>query len=320
MKQKFTTNKIIMIILALALLIFPLVSGYYIRSIVTEIFIFGIFALSYNLLLGYTGIVSFGHALFFGGGAYITAILMKTYHFPFLITLLIGAVVCLLIGLAIGGLSIRAKEIYFSMLTMALGQFFYMIVLKATDFTGGDDGMHGINSVLAQNKTVFYYIILAFLIAVYILAKKLINSPTGKVLQAIRENEVRAGMIGYNVLNYKLIVIMISGVIAGIAGSLYVIFLGSTFPSLMHSDTTMKALFMTVLGGMGTLIGPILGSILIVLSEHYLSAVTQRWMLIFGAIYVLMILFFPGGIARIKDAIAGKIAKSKTKSTAEAEV
>lgn len=304
----------ILTIVAILLLAFPfVVNSPFVQSLAIQICIFGIYALSYDLLLGYTGIVSFGHALFFGGGAYITAILIKTYNFPFIAALIVVLLVCLVVGFAMGALSIRAKDIYFSMLTMALGQFFFVVILKASSITGGDDGFHGVPA-LVSDRRVFYYIILAFLLIVYIFAKRLINSPTGRVLQAIRENEVRAGMIGYNVLNYKLVVILISGAIAGFAGSLYVVYLGSAFPALIHSDMTMKALFMTVLGGMGTLTGPIFGSILVTLAENFLSAVMQRWMLVFGMIYVVIILFFPGGLARIGQKFVKK--KSDVKASA----
>lgn len=299
-------KKVSLIVLAILLLVFPFViSSPFILSLAIQICIFGIYALSYDLLLGYTGIVSFGHALFFGGGAYITAILMKTYNFPFIAALIVVLIICLLIGFMMGALTIRAKDTYFSMLTMALGQFFFVVVLKASKITGGDDGFHGVRA-LVSDKRVFYYIILVLLVIVYLFAKRLINSPTGRVLQAIRENEVRAGMIGYNVLSYKLVVILISGAIAGFAGSLYVVFLGSAYPALIHSDMTMKALFMTVLGGMGTLTGPIIGSVLVTLAENFLSVIMQRWMLVFGMIYVFIILFFPGGIARIGQSIKKK--------------
>lgn len=304
-------KKISLGILGILLIIFPFViDSPYILSLAIQICIFGIYALSYDLLLGYTGIVSFGHALFFGGGAYITAILMKTYRVPYILALFVVIIACLAIGLAMGALSIRAKDIYFSMLTMALGQFFFVLIIKGSEITGGDDGFHGVRSFISDRK-MFYYFILVILLLVYLFAKRLISSPTGRVLQAIRENEFRAGMIGYNVLNYKLLVILISGVIAGFAGSLYVIFVGSAYPALIHSDMTMKALFMTVLGGMGTLTGPILGSILVTVAENTLSNVMQRWMLIFGMIYVFIILFFPGGLARIKQTISKKRLLSK---------
>lgn len=310
-------KKVIFIILGILLILFPIVINKpFAHSLAIQICIFAIYAISYDLLLGYTGIVSFGHALFFGGGAYITFILCDTYKFPFIASLLVVIIACLVIGLAVGALSIRAKQVYFSMLTLALGQFFYVLVLKASSITGGDDGLHGL-APLVSNRRIFYYIILVLLGLVFIFAKRLINSPTGKVLQAIRENEERAGMIGYNVINYKLLVIMISGILAGFAGTLYVVYLGSAYPLLMHSEMTMKALFMTVLGGMGTLTGPIFGAILIVFAENFLSAITQRWLLIFGAMYIFMILFFPGGMVSIRQKLTKKKQGVKTSASIE---
>lgn len=320
MMKQLSLKKIILIGLGILLILFPIVvDNPFVHSLAIKICIFAIYAISYDLLLGYTGIVSFGHALFFGGGAYITFILMKTYNFPFIASLTVVVVVCLIIGLTIGALSIRAKQVYFSMLTLALGQFFYVLVLKLSRITGGDDGLHGLAPLVAD-KRIFFYITLVLLGLVFIFAKRLINSPTGKVLQAIRENEVRAGMIGYNVINYKLLVIMISGILAGFAGALYVVYLGSAYPLLMHSEMTMKALFMTVLGGMGTLIGPIFGAILIVLAEIYLSQITQRWLLIFGAVYIVMILFFPGGMVSIKQKLTKKKVEVKASCTTETKV
>ncbi len=301
LKNNKNKKKISIILLFFALIVFPfIVNSTYILSLVIEMCIFAIFALSYDLLLGFTGIVSFGHALFFGLGAYTTGILMKGYGWAFVPTLLPVILICVAFGVGIGAVTIRAKDTYFSMLTLAIGQFLWVIVVKSRVITGGEDGYHGVKLLFDNNRLAIYYFMIVVLLLVYIFAKKLINSPTGKVLQAIRENEDRAGMIGYNVLTYKILVILISGSIAGIAGSLYAVTAGSLTPALIHSNTTMHAILMTVIGGMGTLNGPIVGAFIVKTAEHVLSDITQRWMIIFGIIYIIIVLYFPGGITRLK--------------------
>lgn len=301
LKNNTNKKKISIILLFIALTIFPfIVNSTYILSLVIEMCIFAIFALSYDLLLGFTGIVSFGHALFFGLGAYTTGILMKGYNWGFVPTLLPVLLVCVAFGVGIGAVTIRAKDTYFSMLTLAIGQFLWVLVIKSREITGGEDGYHGVKLLFDNNRLAIYYCIIVILLLIYIFAKKLINSPTGRVLQAIRENEDRAGMIGYNVLTYKVLVIVISGIIAGIAGSLYAVTAGSLTPALIHSNTTMHAILMTVIGGMGTLTGPIVGAFVVKTAEHVLSDITQRWMLIFGILYIIIVLYFPGGITKIK--------------------
>lgn len=308
-------KKICLILLIIALIVFPfIVDSTYILSLVIEMCIFAIFALSYDLLLGFTGIVSFGHALFFGIGAYGTGMLMKTYGWPFVLTLFPVMLLCIAFGVGMGAVTIRAKDTYFSMLTLAIGQFIWVLVVKLRDVTGGEDGFHGVKLLFDNNRLAIYYFIIAVLLLVYIFAKKFINSPTGRVLQAIRENEDRSGMIGYSVLNYKVLVILISGTIAGLAGSLYAVTAGSLTPALIHSNTTMHAIMMTVIGGMGTLTGPILGAFVVKTAEHVLSGITQRWMLAFGILYVIIVLYFPGGITKIKmknNVFFNKIFKNK---------
>lgn len=302
-------KKVIGIVILLAILaLFPVLVGNsaYIISIAIQIGIFAIFAISYDLLFGYTGIVSFGHALFLGLGAYATGILMKNYGWSFVATLPVVIVVCLILGVGIGLLSVRVKDVYYSMMTLAVGQMFFVIASKAKNLTGGDDGFPGV-PLLFTNKTAMYFLVVAVVIAVYIFARQLIKSPTGKVLQAIRENEKRTAMVGYDVLKYKLIIISISSVLAGIVGSLYVTYLGIAYPHLLHSHMTMQAIFMTVIGGTGTLYGPVIGSILVKVASTLLSGVTDRWMLIFGIFFVICVMLLPGGIASLISKITKKV-------------
>jgi branched-chain amino acid transport system permease protein len=290
--------------LALLTLI-PFFSSEYILVIAMQIFIWGAFAISYDLLIGYTGIVSFGHAMFFGAGAYVTALLMLKASFNFWATIPIVIVICALAGLLVGLLTLRFSDIYFTLITLAIGEFCFFIVWKAYKFTGGDDGLHGIPAIL-PGKVYIYYLTLVLLLLIYFFAKRLIGAPLGTTLVALRENEFRAKMIGYNVLAYKIIVLMISGVMAGLAGSINAVVLGSVFPGFMSAHTTLNVILMTIIGGMGSLLGPVLGAGLVTVSQQYLSSYFDSWLLIFGVGFVLVVLFLPKGIIRISSAFRFK--------------
>lgn len=282
----------------LFLLVLPLFSSEYVMVIAMQIFIWGVFAISYDLLIGYSGIVSFGHAMFFGTGAYASALLVLKAGLNFWAAIPVAVVLCGLLGLFIGLLTLRFSDIYFTMITLAIGQFLYFIIIKTYQFTGGDDGLHGLPMVL-PGKTYLYYLAFVFLVLIYFVSRRLIGSPLGTTLVALRENEFRAKMIGYNVLAYKLIVLIISGMIAGLAGSLNGAVLRSVFPGFMHADATLSVILMTIIGGMGSLLGPILGAALVTVSQQYLSSYFESWRLIFGVLFVLIVLFLPKGMVHI---------------------
>jgi branched-chain amino acid transport system permease protein len=281
-------------------ILLPFFFSEYIMMVAMQIFIWGVFAISYDLLIGYSGIVSFGHAMFFGTGAYITAMLMLKAGFSFWATLPFSAVICGLLGLLVGLLTLRFSSIYFTMITLALGQFCYFLITNALtyQYTGGDDGLHGIPMIL-PGKTYLYYLALVFLAIIFFFAKRLIGSPLGKTLVAVRENAFRAKMIGYNVLAYQLIVLVISGMMAGLAGSLNAAVLRSVFPGFMHALTTIDVIFMTIIGGMGSLTGPVIGAGLVTICQQYLSSYFESWMLMFGIMFVLIVLFLPQGLINI---------------------
>ncbi|OGR10929.1 MAG: hypothetical protein A2097_07860 [Desulfobacula sp. GWF2_41_7] len=288
------------LILIIILILLPLFSSEYIKVVAMQIFIFGVFAISYDILLGYTGIASFGHAIFFGTGAYVSALMMLKAGFSFWATIPFVVVSCAGIGLVIGLLTLRFATIYFTIVTLALGQFCYFLLTNALtyQYTGGDDGLHGLPMVL-QTKNQMYYLALAFLLAAFFIAKKIISSPLGKTLVAIRENEFRAKMIGYNVLNYRLIALVISGIMAGLAGSFNAAMLRSVFPGFMGASTTIDVILMTILGGMGSLLGPVAGAALVIICQQYLSSYFEWWLLIFGVMFVLVVLFLPQGLISI---------------------
>lgn len=285
-------------------------------------FIMAVFAMSYDLLMGYAGVLSFGHAASFGGGAYAFALLMKHWAPTFmsqyrivlgnvnitdgivlLFVFMAVIVVSILIGLLFSATSIRLKGAYFAMITLALGSAMHILV-KATDFhqwTGADEGLHGVPVPLwlnpTQNRLTVYFISLAFLFICYLLMKRMVNSPTGRVIIANRENEDRMRMIGYNPVTYRTIAFVSSSVFAGLAGALYSIWNTSASPTMISAVMTINALIMTILGGIGTLIGPILGAaIMQTISQFFYTWFGARWPLVFGVIFILIVMFLPYGI------------------------
>jgi len=309
---KLKTKITILVILAVVALFPVVVDGNpFYMSVAAEIAILGILAISFDLLFGYTGIVSLGHAIFFGTGAYMTAILMVRYGWNFFATLPLVILTCALLSTIIGFLTLRVKKVYFSLMTMALGQLFFILTLTNRNLTGGEDGLFGVPPLI-RDRVVFFFVVAALLALVYYVVRRITLSPTGKVLQAIRENELRAGMVGYNVLLYKIITLIISGVLAGLAGSLFVTYIGGAYTELMHAITTIQIIFMTIIGGAGTLFGSVIGALLVRVTSTVLGGYTNRWMLIFGIGFVTCVMLLPGGIASIKFG-SGKKRKPKDK-------
>ncbi|HMQ35165.1 MAG TPA: branched-chain amino acid ABC transporter permease [Chloroflexaceae bacterium] len=273
------------------------------QGMLIQVFILTVYAMSYDLLMGYTGLLSFGHAMFFGGGAYVLGILLKHAGWELGPALLMVVLVALAQSLAIGVVSLRLSGVYLTMVTLAFAQMFF-ILAEATDFrqwTGAEDGLQSIPVPAwlspTNERLRFYYIALAFAVTMYLLARRVVNSPTGKVMVAIRENETRARVIGYNTFVYKLIALCISGVMAGLAGAMNAMWNLNANPSMLSVNTTINALLMTIIGGVGTLVGPMLGAGVIQLLGYWLNAAFgPRWPLIFGVVYVLIVLFLPYGI------------------------
>lgn len=273
------------------------------QGMLIQVFILTVYAMSYDLLMGYTGLLSFGHAMFFGGGAYVLGILLKHAGWGLGPALLMVVLVALAQSLAIGVVSLRLSGVYLTMVTLAFAQMFF-ILAEATDFrqwTGAEDGLQSIPVPAwlspTNERLRFYFIALAFAVAMYLLARRVVNSPTGKVMVAIRENEARARVIGYNTFVYKLIALCTSGVMAGLAGAMNAMWNLNANPSMLSVNTTINALLMTIIGGVGTLVGPMLGAGVIQLLGYWLNATFgPRWPLIFGVVYILIVLFLPYGI------------------------
>ncbi|MEH6993303.1 branched-chain amino acid ABC transporter permease [Neobacillus drentensis] len=301
-------NRINAIYIIIAAFLFLLPFVYESRNmliLLTQIFVFAILAMSYDLLLGFTGIVSFGHAMFFGIGAYSIGIFMKRFeptmlHFIYavLATILVTAIVSFIVGL----LTLRLKSHFYAMLTMALAGLFLVLAEKWRTLTFGNDGFTFRVPELFIDRTNFYIICLAAMIATFMILKRFTNSPLGRVLQAIRENEQRTESLGYQVLHYKIAASVVSGVLAGIAGMFYAMSLRYVNTSVFAMDITLDALLMTIIGGVGTLVGAIIGAGLIEFAHDGLTELAkehwifERWIIFFGIIYILVVIFFPLGI------------------------
>ncbi len=272
-------------------------------SILTELLILGLFALSLDLIMGYTGMVSFGHAAYFGLGAYGSALLLIHFALPVPLALLGGALLAGVVALPIGYLSTRATGIYFAMLTLAFAQLLYTVAYKWRDLTGGSDGIAGVpktslwwNGPSVAPPAAYYYLVAGSLVLSIVLCRGLVRSPFGRALQAIRENERKFSILGQDPRRFKLIVFVIAAVFAGLAGALFAPFRGFASPEVMFWVLSGQALMMVIIGGIGTLVGPVLGAMVFILIQEVLSSYTEQWMLFTGAIFVLMVIFLPGGL------------------------
>lgn len=306
MLAKLKINHLFLAIIAIALILFPFVSDSRTWTILlTQIFIFAILAMSYDILLGYTGIVSFGHAMFFGIGAYTTAIMLKKLAptMPyFFLSLLVGMVLGGIVSFIIGLLTLRLQSHFFAMFTLAVSGLFLVAAEKWRTLTMGNDGFTFRAPELFADRTTFYLFVFFCLLLIYLLLQLFVHSPFGTVLVAVKDNETRTAALGYKTIYYKVFSSVVAGVVASLAGSLYVVSLRFVNTSVMAIDVTLNALLMTIIGGVGTLIGPIVGAAIIELAQHNLSnlaktyAIFERWIIFFGIIYILAVIFFPKGI------------------------
>jgi branched-chain amino acid transport system permease protein len=296
-------KKIIMIAAAVLLAIFlPYLAPY--TALASEILVFAIFAMAYDLMLGYAGMLSFGHAMFFGLGAYTTGLILTRFYPSVLVGLFAAALVGVLVAYPIGFLTIRRRGIYFTMVTLAFSQLFYFIAFKWASLTGGDDGLQHVprpflGPLRLQSEVTLYYFILSFFILSMLILLRVVNSPFGKTLQALRENRDRALSIGYNIDRFKLVTFIISGFFSGLAGGLYALLLNFVPLSSLYWTTSGDVVVMTVVGGMGTLFGPVIGAAVTILLRDILSNFTESWNTVMGILFMASVLGFQGGIMGI---------------------
>jgi branched-chain amino acid transport system permease protein len=285
------------------LLVFPLLMPY--QALAINILIFGLFAVGFNLLFGYTGLLSFGHAAFLGVGSYGTGIAMVSAGLPWGLAVLIGVMAAAVVGLVMGYLAIRTKGIYFSMVTLALAQIVYYAFYKAERWTGGENGLRGVQVPAMEvlgfkfdflNPITKYYVILIFVAAALWCVSRILASPFGAVIEAVRENEARASACGYDVARTKLLVFVLSAAVCGLAGALRALHLSVVPIDSLHYLLSGQAVMMCLLGGMGTFFGPFVGAGVFLTLEDVVTTLTPHWMAVVGAVFMFFVLFFPAGI------------------------
>jgi branched-chain amino acid transport system permease protein len=288
-------------ILALCLLPWLLPS----KALAVNVLIYGVVAVGYNLLFGYTGLLSFGHAAFVGTGAYITGIAIGQFGVPWYLAILMGVIGGALLAFVMGALSTRTRGIYFSMVTLALAQLVYYVALQTPSWTGGENGLRGftvnkinlfgveINFLDPVNK---YYVLMVFAAAALWLVSRILNSPFGAAIEAIRENERRARTCGYNVERTKLLSFTLSGTICALGGTMSALHLAFVPLDSLHYLSSGMIVMMTLLGGASSFFGPFIGALVFLVMEDVFSLWTSHWQIIVGSIFVLFVLFLPKGI------------------------
>lgn len=275
------------------------------QALAVNVLIYGLFAVGYNLLFGYTGLLSFGHAAFFGGGAYLTGMVMVHLGLGWFPAMVLGVLGSGVLAAVMGSLSIRTRGIYFSMVTLALSQLVYYVALQATAWTGGENGLRGftVSKINVLGLTIDfldpvkkYYVLMVFTALALWFVSRLLNSPFGAVIEAIRENETRARACGYDVERTKLIAFIVSGLICGLAGAMSAMHLAIVPLDSLHYHTSGLVVMMTMLGGAGSFFGPFVGALVFLLIEDVASTWTSHWQLIAGLIFIFFVLFLPKGL------------------------
>lgn len=306
--------------LLVALALLPLLGERFVTYLAIRVMLLGIFAMGYDLLLGQTGLLSFGHGGFYAAGAYALGFFsLHVAQHPLLVVLVAVAAAALL-GLAVGALCVRSSEVYFSMLTLAFGMMVFALVWNASSVTGGDDGLVGIARApvallpgvalpIARDQD-FYYLVLAFFALAVLVAWRIRTSPFGLVLTGMRENATRVAFAGVPVRRYRLAVFVISTAFAGLAGGLETLLESSARPTMAHWTHSSEPMLVSLLGGLGTLTGPIVGSFLFIAMREIVQRFTEQWMLWYGIVLLLIIGAFRGGIVgTIQQVVARRRAR-----------
>jgi len=290
-------------IVAVAGVVLPFVVPQYALTVIVAALIFGLFAMSLDLMVGYCRLFSFGHAAAYGLGAYSAGLILIHWKLPLPIGIALAVGITVLIAIPIAWICTRSTGVSFAMLTLAFAQLGYAMLFRFRDFTGGSDGIAGIPRPPGpfgmdwfQARNGYYFLVLGCLLGSYLLCRAIVRSPFGAVLAGIRENEAKTVALGYNTRAYKITTVVLSYGFGGLAGALYAGFAGYASPELFFWLTSGHVLVMVVVGGAGTLVGPILGGVFFVFLEHQLSQVTDLWPLVFGSIFMAFVLLAPRGI------------------------
>lgn len=330
------------VLLALAPLGSGILYSSYVVTLLNDVLVWALFALSLDFVMGYTGLVSLGHAMFYGLGAYTGIIVLQNVSESIFIGLALAILASATLAWIVGHLSIRVSGVYFAMITLGFAQLLYNLVFKL-DITGGSDGLFGADPFLGlggfgiylddiefvlgpielDGDLLFYYFLLAAVIGSYLLARQLMRAPFGSVLQSIRESEERASFVGYDVTAYKRRAFVVSGGLAGLAGGLYAVGEGFVAPSLLYWLRSGEVIVMTVLGGMGTLYGPMVGAGVYVGFSDFLSSYLEQWRMVLGVVFVLFVIFIPRGLVSLPATISARLEAGRSEnviSDSEAEV
>jgi branched-chain amino acid transport system permease protein len=305
-------------------LIFPFVidNRFYV-SLVNQILIFGLLAMGLDVLLGFTGLLSFMHNAYMGIGAYTVGLFLIHVSPDSLWTaLLVGILVTSVFALLVGWVQVRTGGLAFALLTLAFGMMFHTVVWKWYDLTGGDDGLMGVPNPditllgysfgNSGNPTVMYIFTVFVVFSCFLVTRRIINSPFGAVLEAIRENEERASFVGYNVRFYKLLGWMLACIIASIAGGLFILYRGYIGPNTMSAFTGAGVLMMVLLGGLGSLWGSLIGAGIFIFMQDYISTMTEHWEIYLGLMVILLVLFMPTGVVGAFEFLKRRIRKEGT--------
>ena len=290
-------------ILAIVLIFFPFILPY--KALATNIIIFGLLVMAFNILLGFVGLLSFCHAALFGAGAYAMGILLVNFKIHILLGLFASSLVGGLVALIFGTFVIQRVGIYFGLLTLAFNQIAYFVIYGMRDITGGDSGLRGIfrpdlalgffTIPLSSELTFYYFVLFWFLLSAFLI-KRMDESSFGKVLRGIKENEMRAEAIGCNVKKFKLVAFVLSGVLAGLAGALFAIYVKFVSVDIVGFVMSGEVVMMALLGGVSSFYGPLVGSAIFLLISDILSGYWERWMLVMGLIFILFVMFFREGV------------------------
>jgi branched-chain amino acid transport system permease protein len=302
-----------------AIILLPIVVRSY--STASEIWIFGLLAVAFNLLLGYTGLLSFGQATFFGMGAYTSGLLLLHYQSNLLVALVAGALVGGVAALIVGFFCVRREGIYFILLTFSFNLMVYFVAYEWTTLTGGEDGLAGVkrpalsippllNLDLSPHLNYYIFTVVIMMVCYYLILR-IVRSPFGKVLQLIRENELRASALGYNIVLYKLLAFTIAGFFSGAAGTLYAGLFEYVPIEVVEWSTSGNIVFMALIGGTANMVGPLIGAGIFLWLSDSLSVFWARWPLILGLFFIAVILFSPGGLLQIAQRVRGYLSARK---------
>src|SRR5512139_689633 len=286
-----------LILLLIASFIAPLFVTEFYLTVLCEALVMGMLALSFNLLFGYMGQMSFGQAAFYGLGGYAVAMLMVKWQFNFWLSIVAGVVLAAFVGLIVGYFCVRLRGIYFAVLTLAFGQLIWTVVFKWHDVTGGDDGIQGVFPPdFLKSPTAYYYLILiVFLVSSWVVWK-IIHSPFGHTIKAMRENSERTEFLGINIARYQLMAFVIAAALAGLAGAVWVPFYRSVAPSYLTWIKSGEPVMAAILGGPSLFFGPVLGMFIMTFFHTWVLGFTVYWPVVMGAMILLIIFFLPGGI------------------------